>query len=84
MCVTVVREGMTGSTALIPGDSPSPIGVVREGHRPARIVGQLLGTQGETWLVLEVTPGGTVRLRTVYAEGDTAWSAFTGSLSYVV
>lgn len=81
MCVTASRGGSSG-TALVQRDSPSPIGVVREGHRPARTVGQLVGVQGSTWLVLEVTADGTVRLRTIYAEADTQWGSFTGSLCY--
>ena len=81
VCVTARRDG-SSSPALVRRDSPSPIGVVRKGHRPARIVGQLVGMQGSTWLVLEVTTNGTVWLRTIYAEADTKWSSFTGSLCY--
>ena len=81
VCVTARRDG-SSSPALVRRDSPSPIGVVRKGHRPARIVGQLVGVQGGTWLVLEVTTNGTVWLRTIYAEADTKWSSFTGSLCY--
>ena len=81
VCVTARRDG-SSSPALVRRDSPSPIGVVRKGHRPARIVGQLVGVQGGTWLVLEVTTNGTVWIRTIYAEADTKWSSFTGSLCY--
>ena len=81
VCVTASRDP-SSRPALVQRDSPSPIGVVREGHRPARTVGQLVGVQGGTWLVLEVTTDGTVRLRTIYAEAETQWGSFTGSLCY--
>lgn len=81
MCVSAERAAGSG-TAYVDRDSPSPIGSVREGHRPKRTVGQLVGTQDGTWLLLEVTPAGSVQLRTVYAAGSTMWSSFSGSLCY--
>lgn len=81
VCVSAERAAGSG-TAYVDRDSPSPIGSVREGHRPGRTVGQIVGTQGGTWLLLEVTPAGSVQLRTVYAEGGTVWGSFSGSLCY--
>lgn len=79
--VTVERWDRSG-TALVPNGSPSVVGQLLSGYAPSATVRQYLGTQGGVWLLMEVTTGGAVQLRTVYASDWTSWGAFSGSLSY--
>lgn len=79
--VTVERWGKSG-TAYVPGDSPSTVGQVSAGHRPPRTVRQLLGTQGNTWLLMQVAASGAVQLQQVYGADGLQWGSFSGSLSY--
>lgn len=79
--VTVERWGKSG-TAYVPGDSPSTVGQVSAGHRPPRAVRQLLGTQGGTWLLMQVAASGAVQLQQVYGGEGLQWGSFSGALSY--
>ena len=78
--VTVTRVG-TGSPS-VPNDEPSVVGTIKAGHRPSRTYRQLIGTQGGTWLLMQVTPSGAVQLVTYYASEWTSWGQFSGTLSY--
>lgn len=80
--VTVTRVGM-GSPS-VPNDEPSAVGTIKAGHRPSRTYRQLIGTQGGTWLLMQVTPAGAVQLVTYYASEWTSWGQFSGTLSYPV
>ena len=83
MCVSIERLNQTG-LATIRNGTPSTCGTLKPSFRPSRTVRQLVGVQGGTWLLFEVTPLGTVQLNTVYSDGDTLWSSFSGSLCYAL
>lgn len=82
--VQINRVGQSGE-AYVSGSTGSQCGLLMEGYAPATSYRQVLGTKSESggWLLLEVNPDRTIKLMSIYTEGD-SWAAFSGSLAYEV
>lgn len=80
-----INRLLQSDEAYVSGSTGSQCGLLMEGYAPTTSYRQVLGMKSASgaWLLLEVNPDRTIKLKNLYSEGD-SWAAFSGSLAYEV
>ena len=82
--VSVERWNKSG-TATFFASTPTTVGHIRAGYRPAHYVRNFIGYNSGCWLLLEVGTNGTVQILSQYMSGSSIQVAsLSGNVAYCI